>query len=82
MLVLNIKYAKLGIFKNACEFWFLVFVESEWNSGLYLNFSSSENHPASVGLRLPLWSCKASSSREADCPFLGFCNSNKLMKEH
>lgn len=36
MLVLNIKRAKLGFFKNAYEVWSLVFVENEWDLGLCL----------------------------------------------
>lgn len=55
MLVLNIKYGKLG--RNACEFWALLFIEKEWDLGPYLptaivKISSS---PACVRLKL-CWS--------------------------
>lgn len=68
VLVLNIKYAKLGIFKNAWEFWSLVFVESEWDLGLYLPSAVQKIvlQPCKCGAEtLLLWSHKASSSRGA-----------------
>lgn len=71
MLVLNIKYAKSGIFKNAWEFWSLVFVGSEWDLGLCLPLAAQiiSPQPCKRGAEpLPLLSCKAGSSRGADSP--------------
>jgi len=63
VLVLNIKYAKLHIFKNTWEFWSPVFVGSEWiwDCTCLQQCRKSPRSPASVGLRL----CRSGGAKPA-----------------
>lgn len=83
MLILNIKCAKLGFFKNAREFWSLVFVEGERDLGLCLLL-------AVQNITAQLCKCGAeaaalvvqSQPEQRSRPSLGFCSSGKLVGEH